>query len=293
MSPVFVYVITSYTEPSQTVRLLRRLRHDSPGARLIVSHDRKAPAPEAAALEGVGAELLLTPEPVTWGDATYLRSVLRAIEHAALDADDWLTVLTGQDYPIRPLSEYESFLADSPADMVLEEPDDDPHLDALLARYRVRSYRLPHWTDRHRIRQVVGRLPGLTLGREPRGLPPYLHRRRLRTPFGDDLVLRKGSDLFALSGRAAQALRSAPPGLMRYYAHTRVPSESYVHTVLRNQSSLRNHPTMLHYTRWGASPHPEWLGVDDLAAMRASAYWFARKFRPDDPALDRLDDLLD
>ena len=290
---MFVYVVTSYTDPAQTERLVARLRRDSPQSRLIVSHDKKMPPPDAAHLSALGAELRLTNEPITWGDATYLRSLLDVIEAAALAPDDWITILTGQDYPLRPLREYETHLATSAADMLLEEPDDDPRLPLFLARYVSRSYRLPPWTDRHRIRQVMKHIPGFSMSSSPRGLPPDLHRRRLRTPFDDDFRLYKGCDQFALSGRAARVLARADPKLLRYYSHTRVPSESYPHTVLRNDPSLRNLAGMVHYAQWVDTPHPKWLTSEDLDVMLQSGLWFARKFRPDEPLLDELDRLLD
>ena len=251
------------------------------------------PPPDAARLAELDAELRLTSAPITWGDASYLRSLLEVIAAAALAPDDWLTILTGQDYPLRPLRDYERHLAASAADMALEEPDDDPNLPLFLERYLVRSYRLPLWTDRHRVRQVMKHIPGFSMSRSPRGLPPDLNRRRLRTPFSDDFRLYKGCDQFALSGRAAHVLLRADPGLMRYYSHTRVPTESYPHTVLRNDPSLRNLAGMVHYAQWVDTPHPKWLTSDDLDAMLASGFWFARKFRPDEPVLDELDRLLD
>ena len=207
----FAYVVTSYTAPHQTVRLVARLRRDRPDARIIVSHDRKMPPPDASSLASAQADLWLTPDPITWGDSSYLKSLLAVVADLRLHDDEWMIVLTGQDYPIRPPAALESTLAASGADMMLEEPDDDPHLPLLLERYLSRSYRLPGWSDRHRIHQVVNNLAGVSMTREPRGLPPYLHRRRLRTPFGDAFVLRKGSDLFALSGRAARSLLRADP----------------------------------------------------------------------------------
>ncbi|WP_344737793.1 beta-1,6-N-acetylglucosaminyltransferase [Microbacterium awajiense] len=290
---MFTYVVTSYVNPTQVIRLLGRLRADSPDSRLIVSHDRKMPSPALSALEDVGAELVMTATPVTWGDDSYLRSQLAVIDYADLAATDWLTMLTGQDYPLRPLADYERSLVVSGADMALEEPEHiDPDIDLLLHRYRTRAHRMPHWVDRHRIHQVVKHLPGLTLSREPRGLPPYLLRKRLRTPFSPGFRLRKGADQFALSGRASARLLAAPPHLLRYYSHTRIPSESYIHTVLRNDPTLVNLPGMIHFTRWGSSPHPEWLTVDDLDEMTSSDKWFARKFHEDDPVLDALDERL-
>jgi hypothetical protein len=291
---VFTYVVTSYTNPGQTVRLARRLRKDSPGCRIVVSHDRKMPSPESSALASADAELWLTAEDVTWGDPSYLRSLLEVIRRAALQTGDWLTILTGQDYPIRPLREYERHALTAGADMLLEEPDEsDPHLSVLLRRYRLRAYPVAHWMGRHRVRQVVKHLPGIALTDEPRGLPPYLVRPRLRTPFNATFQLYKGADQLAISDRAAEVLLSASPSLLRYYEGTRHPNESYIHTVLRNDPSLVNIPGMLHFTRWGPSPHPMWLTMDDLPDLLDSGYWFARKFAQDAPVLDALDAVLD
>ena len=290
---MFVYVITSYVHPSQTERLVARIRRDSPDARIIVSHDRKTTPPDITALAAQNAELWLTPQPVTWGDASYLHSLLAVIERADLAPDDWLTILTGQDYPLRRLRDYEQHLASSPIDILLEEPDDDPALPNFHRRYLSRAYRVPMWLDRHRVHQGMKHTPGVELVRSPRGLAPYLNRLRLRTPFHDGLRLYKGCDQFALSGRAARILLQADPKLLRYYSRTLQPSESYPHTVMRNDPALRNRAGMIHYAQWIDSPHPKWLTTQDLDAMRASGLWFARKFRPDEPVLDNLDRLLD
>lgn len=290
---MFAYVVTSYTNPQQTLRLARRLRSDSPSAKIVISHDRKEPPPDRRALQHVGAELWLTPQPVEWGDVSYLRSQLAAVKRLQLGEHDWVTILSGQDYLLRPLADYEAHLSDSAAHMILEEPDeDDPHLAHLLQRYRARAYRLPRWAGAHRIRQIITHIPGISMSDEPRGLPPYLLRARWRTPFSPALPLRKGSDLYALSGRAARRLQEAPPDLLRYFSRTRVPSESYVHTWLRGDPSLVNEAAMLHFTKWGAAPHPLWLTASDLPEMLASPHWFARKFQQDDPVLDSLDDIL-
>lgn len=293
MTASVVYVVTSYKNPQQTLRLLRRMRRDSPDCRLIVSHDRKTPPPPSVGLAAVGAELWITPQPIRWGDASYLESQLAVLRTVQLADTSWITFLTGQDYPVRPLAHFEKHLVTSGADALLEFPDGDPGLPVHLERYLKRSYQMPWWTDRHHVRRVVNRVPGFELSHEPRGQPPYLHRRRLRTPFSEAFPLRKGCDHFSVSGRATRTLLDAPPGLLRYYSRTRIPSESYTHTVLRNAAGLTVRDEMLHYARGDASPHPEWLGTGDLDAMIRSGRWFARKFREDDPVLDVLDTLLE
>jgi hypothetical protein len=291
---VFTYLVTSYHESGQLYRLLERLRRSSPDARLLVSHDRKAPPLDAGRLASVTASVRLTSEPITWGDRTYLHSLLEGIAAAAPSQDDWITVITGQCYPVRPLAVYEHHLSTCSADALLEVPDSgDPHEAVLARRYLRRYYDVPNWLNRHTVARIVNRLPLLEFGYTPRGAPSRISRPRLRSPFGPQFALHRGGDLFALNGRAARSLDSSPPDLLRYFDRTSVPSEAYVQTVLFNDPSIVCRPESTHYTRWEASSHPEWLGVEDLPAMVRSGAWFARKFQPDASVLDHLDRRLD
>lgn len=285
---MFTYVVTSYRNPDQLVRLLTRLRAGSPDARLVVSHDRKSAPLDVGLLDALGADYRRTPTAITWGDGSYLRSVLAVFEDLALEPTEWVTLLTAQDYPLRPLRDYEARLRKGDVDTILEVgPDDD-----LLERYRRRGWVVPPWADRSLVARVVMKTPGVHWAPRPFGARPRVEVRRLRTPFGPQLRLHKGGDLFALNGKAMAALLAAPKSLLAYYDGCSIPSESYPHTVLLNAPGLRNDSKILHYCRWEASAHPEWLGVDDLADMLASGHYFARKFHQDDPVLDRLDDVL-
>ena len=116
---MFTYLVTSYRNPEQLFRLLERLRRSSPDARLIVSHDRKSAPLDPGRLADTGATCHRTPQPVTWGDGSYLTSVLAVMATLELADDDWLTVLSGQDYPLRPLADYEAHLATCAADALV------------------------------------------------------------------------------------------------------------------------------------------------------------------------------
>ena len=47
------------------------------------------------------------------------------------------------------------------------------------------------------------------------------------------------------------------------------------------------------FEEWnGGGAHPQWLTSSELDTMFASGRHFARKFRPDDPVLDQIDEAL-
>uniref|UniRef100_A0A453H477 Uncharacterized protein n=1 Tax=Aegilops tauschii subsp. strangulata TaxID=200361 RepID=A0A453H477_AEGTS len=88
-----------------------------------------------------------------------------------------------------------------------------------------------------------------------------------------------------------------PRTVLMYYANFISSPEGYFHTVACNADEFRNTTVNhdLHYIAWDNPPmqHPHLLTLADWDGMLASAAPFARKFRRDDPVLDRIDaDLL-
>ncbi|KAH7290751.1 hypothetical protein KP509_30G061900 [Ceratopteris richardii] len=84
-----------------------------------------------------------------------------------------------------------------------------------------------------------------------------------------------------------------PRTLLMYYANVISSPEGYFHTVLCNTREYRNTTVNhdLHYILWDNPPrqHPTTLTMEHFENMTASGAAFARKFRADDPVLDRID----
>ncbi|XP_042040412.1 beta-glucuronosyltransferase GlcAT14A-like [Salvia splendens] len=84
-----------------------------------------------------------------------------------------------------------------------------------------------------------------------------------------------------------------PRTLLMYYSNFVSSPEGYFQTVICNAPqfvpTVVNHD--MHYISWDNPPqqHPHTLSVNDTADMIASDAPFARKFRTDDPVLDRID----
>lgn len=84
-----------------------------------------------------------------------------------------------------------------------------------------------------------------------------------------------------------------PRTVLMYYANFVSSPEGYFHTVLCNTREFRNTTVNddLHYVLWDSPPkqHPITLSAEHFANMTTSGSAFARKFRADDPVLDRID----
>ncbi len=265
------YLIFSYTP--HVDRLVAALRAGSPEAVIAVHHDaRRTALPDIDAMR-------IEPRLVEWGHGSQLAAVLRCLRWVRDRAEfDWVVLLSGQDYPIRPVGEIEASLTG--ADAFVETIPVAPltwrrgGTDEFARRYR------------HRWRPVSPRLAAVAAR-----LDPLMHVRTLPSgtylglPARPPLPPYRGSDWCSLSRVAVDAVLAADPD---HFLHTIIPTEAFVPTVLAN-SSLRLHGDYRRFTRFDpGSANPRVLTREDLDAALASGADFARKF--DDPAvLDELD----
>ncbi|HWK28857.1 MAG TPA: beta-1,6-N-acetylglucosaminyltransferase [Solirubrobacter sp.] len=267
------YLILSYTLPELAARLVATLRAGSPDAVVAVHHDDRR-----TTLGPVDA-LRIPPVPIEWGHGSQLAAVLRALrwlrERAAFD---WVVLLSGQDYPIRPVGEIEAELLGADVDAFIQHAPVAPlrAQDEFVRRYRYR------W------RPGSARLARLD---------PLIHVRRLPSgtyvglPARPPLPLYHGSDWFTLSARAVDALLTAPAPVVDHFLHTIVPTEGFAATVLAS-SGLRLRDDDRRFAQFApGSANPHVLGVDDLGAALATGGHFARKFE-DLAVLDELDRCL-
>ena len=296
------YVVTSYHYPEQVLRLARTLRAGSPDAPLLIHHDDRQSQLDVAALTGLGdLQLVRPPTAVAWGWTSHLDMLLRCFAWALTRVPfDWLTVLSGQDYPIRPLAEIERDLLDSPYDGYVEGIEVHPprwtrdELDEFSRRYfyRHRSIRNPGPVLR---RAIAAMRPALLVRDMPWGV---VLGRRCATPFSPALPCRRGADWLSLSRRAVEVVVSAAkrkPELMRHYRRTIVPTESFPHTVLHAEPALRLSSDTRRFTLWPSrSAHPALLRVGDLDRILSSGADFARKFdlTIDPIVMDELDHVV-
>jgi hypothetical protein len=285
------YIVLSHRNPGQVARLVRALC-DGPAARVLVRHDPRGTPLSPAEIEAAGGEAIEDGIEFEWGGWSQLELILACLGEAALRHDpDWTLVLSGQDYPLRPLTEIEADLAASGADGRLgavrevERRRPPPGQDEFFLRCRYRHYTRPRV------------MPGLPRAARPlvyaRDLPPLVGVRRLaRRP----LPLFASADWLTLGRRALAAVLAASGDrrLMRHFRRVAVPSESFFASVLLADPSLEiegDNRRFAPFSREGA-PHPDTLTTGDYDRLLASGADFARKFDADldSHVLDLLDE---
>jgi hypothetical protein len=227
-----------------------------------------------------------------WGGWSQLKLLLACLREAAERHDpDWTLILSGQDYPLRPLADIEADLDASPADARLgsirrvETRRPAAGDDEFFLRCRYRHYARP--------RVLPSALPGsirpLAYARD---LPPLIGvRRTVPAP----LTFFASADWLTLGRAGMRAVLAASQHrrLMRHFRRVAVPSESFFASVLLGDPSLiverddRRFASFAH----GAA-HPDTLTSRDYDRLLASGADFARKFdaRAEPRVLDMLDD---
>ena len=292
------YGVISHREPQQVLRLVRALR-EGPASQVAVRHDPRGPRLGADEIRAAGALPLEDDIVFEWGGFTQLELLLSVVKRLVRELDpDWVLILSGQDYPVRPLSEVEAFLAETEHDALLgdawEVPADHlpgPPQDEFFQRYLYRHRSVPKRTP-----SPPGALRPLAyLRRNPGGMQPQLGLRALRTPFDESFRPFVSADWVTLGRRALAAIEraSGDRGLLDYYRRVAVPSEGFFATVLLNdpELSVASHNRRYVHFESHRTPHPKTLGVADLPAIEATDALFARKF---DPGVDaRVLDVLD
>lgn len=294
--------IQSHKNPAQVLRLIDRIRRSSDGETIVLVSHQAGPAPLSQADISTGGEGVLLPSRGGYGDFSHVERYLESVSwlFAHDDPFDWFVNISGQDYPVRPVAEMQHELRDGGGDAWLEiynafGPDSSWPVARARTRYEFRHWRVARLSDRwqRRLRPVAALnavQPWVRLS------PAYgavgVRRRSL---FTEELRCYGGSFWAALSRDAAAYVLEhsrTRPEVVTYFRSTLAPEESYLQTVLGN-SGLSIRPEVRRYfdfSRTRGTNHPKILQSGDLAAVAASAAWFARKF---DQSLDAtvLDDI--
>ncbi|HWE13266.1 MAG TPA: beta-1,6-N-acetylglucosaminyltransferase [Solirubrobacteraceae bacterium] len=317
--PVIAYVVLCHHKAPQTLRLVRTIRRLSPRARVLIRHNQPSGYIDAEQARAAGADLLISRLPTRWGGWSLVAATIEAFDHVRRRHDpDWIVLISGQDYPVRRLDEWELELLGGEWDAIVPaERLGDGRFglrpretrDGLVMRYTHRWYRLPQLGVVPRLprrlvkavravwyRYLYGLQALVTLNELPRAHGWMLGVRRHRVPWSREVASYKGEQWMALSRRALAVSLDGEwaRSWQRYFATTLVPDEAYFPTVLVNERSVRVNRRQISWLRWNTDvnkPHPVTLDRASLAEAVESGAPFARKF--DEDAAPGLLDFVD
>ena len=306
----FVYLVFSHRRPAQVERLLRRILELSPDSAVILHHDGHVEPmqwtdPPDSRIHVFDAQ------PIIWGEYSQVTARLQVLRYLHDHVPhDWSVTISGQDYPVRDLSQWQAHVSVKDLDYILDArpvnfgpgaPRRVLMQDECFARYAFRWSPLGP-TAKHILPTVnrvarVFNVDPVMVKRSFKGTP-WLGLAR-RTIFSPDWRCYKGMVSMALSAKAlarVQSVLAARPEIERYYSTTLFPAESLLPTVLSNEHDLRGRQGHVSFTIWEAesSPHPVEIGPAEIDAALSSGAPFARKLDIDTgaAAFDALDAAL-
>ncbi len=260
-SPVVVAIL-SHRDPQLLHRLVKRMLEGNDTVALVHHDPRGEPH---GLFRNDRIILAPQPQPADWGRMSLARAMLRCLEAAetAVPELGWLLLISGQDYPARPMPHVEEELRSSNADALLRhfEVAPDPQAD------------VHPWQEvcrRRYLRRI--RVPG------SRRSVPFPRRH----PFHDGTKLYVGDMWVNLNAKAVRHVldqRSALAHVESYLARCSVPDEALLPTLLLNGADdLRISNERRRFIKWApGEPHPAMLDVRDVPSILASDAFFARK----------------
>ena len=270
------YVISAYKNPEHLGRLIRRL-YTGPETTFTVHVDSKTDDGVYEAMRTAVRDLdvvFLPRHACHWGGFGHVRASLkglRAVVEGGSDPD-YVILLSGQDYPIKPNSYIREFLGRGEGrSFFLHFPlPTENWSNGGLDRFR-------RWHWRYRRFHL-----SLPLRRTlPAGLAPW-----------------GGSAYWIMSRSAVRTtvrFVDENPSYVRFFRHVDIPDELFFQTILLNSAEAeRCVDYRLHYTEWSRTPAPAILTSEDYPHLVESSCLFARKFDPavDDKVLALIDEQL-
>lgn len=303
------YVIQTYKDLDQVERLAQTIAKGARDATVVVSHhgtdlDRKR-------LETSPAIDRVLPSAGGRGRFSVIDGLMSAMRWLEKRPQpfDWLVVLSGQDYPIRPVSELEAELAGSEYDGYFHHFEALNEADALAPPM---SWSRQEVEDRYLFDYAVLKEQPTTLDRALLKIPRLLSERtrgyRLHTgfgimlgnrvseaPFTRDFKLYGGSYWMTINRKAVQSILGfvdEHPDIVQYFRSVIVPEEAFLQTVLANDPALHLSSHELRYYEFGQRHgHPLDFTMGDLPRVLDSGCYFARKFdmRRHPDVLDAID----
>lgn len=299
------YHIETHRCGEQIDRLVRTILRSSDSAIVVLSHDERGEPLDVAGLKRL-PNVYVRVEPGGYGDISHVRRYLATAKWLTTEGIDydWLSNLTGQDYPVQPLGKVETSLEETAADGFIQyfnvfATESRWGLKQSVTRYGYSFRRLALTAAqgrRARPLAVINRLqPWL------RFVPAYgAVGTRTSMPFDNRQLCYGGSYFCTLSADCVSYVVQyfhSHPEWFRYLSGTLAPEEIFLQTILVNSHEFRLINDCKRYFdfRGGRANHPRTLTLDDVDRVRLSGAFFARKFSLDVSieALNELDRLMD
>lgn len=299
--PRLCFLVLSHTEPDLVERLVRVITTELPDACAVVRHDARTVPFEAARVADLPhVHVRAHREDATWGSWALTARTLEGVQHA-LELEepwDWLVLVSGQSYPIAPLTGFAERLARTPGDALLHLAPPAEHsrpswwrwLPEGADRARYRFHRLP-WTplwELHHVRHPLvhhsRRQPLVTFffhrdPQRPQRVVAHVARLAGRSVLTGGVTPVKASQWWAARREAAASLLTLLDRRSRWHRHFRhtFTSDELAVPSLLTAGGFAVQDQALHALWWPRGPSPATLTRENLPWLEERPEPFTRK----------------
>lgn len=259
------HLIITYTNPQQTERMIRSMQ--DPKFDFYIHVDAKLPLSSHAYLESIpNVYLIKNRIKVQWAAYSTIQAEFNSIREI-LDSGrsyDFVSLMSGQDYPIKSIAEIKQFYADRKGKLLLKYRRFEGEWEEgmlRVSRYFLTDFK---FKGQHFLERVINRI--LPPKKLPAGLKFY------------------GSSMFwSLSPDVLEYVLqqfSQNKHLVRFFKFCWAPDEFLFQTMILNSPFAGRviNENAFFYKHIPNTPSPKILGPDDWNDIRASDRILARKF---------------
>jgi hypothetical protein len=311
-----VFGIMSATQSAAAVTQLAEVLDPH---RVVVHHDYEKRADFR--VDAPNVEMVTEPKVTGWGTWGFSEAIFHTVRYALEHHDfDYFQLLSPTCLPIRPVEEFEAFVATDPADAHVDRMEVDGDDDTLMTfgyrtylpgsslRFRLlRRARSWYFGDDSDLVQTQS-LSMLKRRSEPGGRPSSLGARaglaltrwvadgRLGGhPFGPGFRPMIGGVFFGARRNVCEHLvrMSEGQGSLEFFRGLHIVDETLFPTLLAN-SGFTLGPSNHAINAFNAEGSPRWIEPADLDTLIATGRYFGRKFidDPDAPIRQRVLELV-
>ena len=270
------FIILAHSQPAAIRRLTDILATE--GNRVVIHFDTSASATDKQAVRKIAEDhpdriQVISKVHCVWGEWSLVEAVLLSLREFAKmpEPPDYIHLMSGADFPIRPISDLKEFLRRSPDLDFIECCDitQRPWVKGGLGRERLRYfYPFNFRTSRESFDRLVRWQRKLKIRRRmPLNLAPHM-----------------GSQWWTLRwSTCAKVLEliAKHPKIPRFFRSTWIPDESFFQTVIARvvpKSEIADLQLMFHHL--GPSGRPYVFYNDHLPVVRKLPHFFIRKVSP-------------
>ena len=277
------FVVLAHDQPSNVARLVRKLTEAK--CATVVHFDAKAGSKPVEIVKELTRELsplVVWPQRVSvgWGEWSMVEATLNSVR-ALLKAGhtpDFIHLMSGADYPLRPISDFIDFLARHRGNDFIESHNAQEK-EWVLGGFVHERYRYRHffnWRKHKKLFDINWRLQKSL----------RLHR---RLPLG--LSLHIGSQWCTLTAESWKKILefSSKREVQSAFKYSWIPDEMYFHTLLAKFGlpQVQKHLTLYQFSEHGV---PLVFYDDHIGYLDRQPFFFCRKLSP---YANRLRDVLD